>query len=410
MISELERRRIRLAHVTTADLSLRFLLWDQLHSFREAGFEVIGISAPGPWVADLEREGVRHFAVPALQRRWAPLADLPALAHLVTVLRRTRPDIVHTHTPKARILGRIAARLAGVPIVVNTFHGMYGMEGPSIRRQFYLWLERVGAMWSDFELSQSREDLETLHRARIAAPSRSAYLGNGVNLQLFDPGRIDARAVRERLGIGPDQIVVGTVGRLVWEKGYREYFAAAEALVQADPRIVMLAVGPHEPVRPDGIPAHVVEDLTRRGIVRFLGMRTDVPELYAIMDIFVLPSYREGFPRSAVEAAAMGRPLVLTDIRGCREVVEDGRNGLLFPVGDATRLLASVRRLIDDPALRTRLGQESRRRAAIEFDERRVIATTLDVYRRLLAEKFGADSTYMRRAESDSAAMPARRT
>lgn len=387
--SEHGGRRLRLAHVTTVDLSLRFLLLDQLRSFREAGFDVIGISAPGPWVADLERDGLRHLAVPALQRRWAPLADLPAFVHLVAVLRRHRPDIVHTHTPKARILGRVAARLAGVPIVVNTFHGMYGMEGPSIRRRFYLWLERAGAVWSDFEFSQSREDLETLHRARIATPARSAYLGNGVNLQLFDPGRVDARAVREQLGIGQDQVVVGTVGRLVWEKGYREYFAMAEALTRVDPRIVVLAVGPHEPRKPDAIHTGVVEDLSRRGIVRFLGMRTDMPELYAIMDVFVLPSYREGFPRSAVEAAAMGRSLVLTDIRGCREVVEDGRNGLLFPPGDAERLLECVRRLIDDPTLRIRFGQESRRRAIVEFDERRVIATTLDVYRRLLTEKHG---------------------
>ena len=380
---------MRLAHLTTVDLSLRFLLRDQLRAFREAGFDVVAMSAPGPWVADLEQDGVEHVPVPALERRWAPIADLRAFVVLLAALRRHRPIIVHTHTPKARILGRIAARLAGVPVVVNTFHGLYGIEGSPMRRRLFLLLERVAARWSDFEFCQSREDLDTLHGAGVVGPSRSAYLGNGVNLRMFDPEQVDARAVRECLGIRPDAVVVGTVGRLVWEKGYREFFAMAEALRREDPRLVTLAVGPHEPGKADAVPARVVDDLGRRGVVQFLGMRTDMPELYAAMDIFVLPSYREGFPRAAVEAAAMRLPLVLTDIRGCREVVQDGRNGFLVPARDGARLLDRVRRLVQDPGLRSRFGQDSRQRALEEFDEQRVIATTLHVYRRLLLEKTG---------------------
>ncbi len=380
---------VRLAHITTIDLSLRFLLRGQLRAYRDAGFDVMAMSAPGPWIADLRADGVQHIAVPALQRRWAPIADLRALVALAGALRRSRPDIVHTHTPKARILGRVAARVAGVPIVVNTFHGLYGIEGSRIRRGLFLRLERAGARWSDFELCQSREDLETLHRAGVVSQNRSAYLGNGVDLRVFDPEKVDGVAIRERLGIAPDAIVVGTVGRLVWEKGYREYLAMAEALKREIPRLVVLVVGPHEPGKRDAVPSSVVEDLSRRGIVRFLGMRTDMPELYAAMDAFVLASYREGFPRSAVEAAAMARPLVLTDIRGCREVVEEGRNGFLVPLHSVDGLVDRVRRLAADAGLRARFGRESRQRARVEFDEQRVIATTLGVYRRLLFEKHG---------------------
>ncbi|MDR7523565.1 MAG: glycosyltransferase family 4 protein [Armatimonadota bacterium] len=381
--------RVRLAHLTTVDLSLRFLLRDQLKSFAREGFEVVAISAPGPWTAELERDGVTHIPVPSLRRRWAPLADLDAFVRLVRILRRYRPTIVHTHTPKARVLGRLAARAAGVPIVVNTFHGLYGMEGPALRRGFFLWLERVVARWSDFEFSQSLEDLATLRAARVADPERSAYLGNGVNLDVFDPDRVDGATVRRQLGIEPQAVVVGTVGRLVWEKGYREFFALAEALIAGEPGVVVLVVGPHEPGKGDAVPAAVVDDLQRRGVVRFLGMRTDMPSLYAAMDIFVLASYREGFPRAAVEAAAMGLPLVLTDIRGCREVVRDGQNGFLVPARNAPRLIEAVRRLVHDRDQRVRFGRESRRRALEEFDERRVIATTLGVYRRLLQEKRG---------------------
>ncbi|MGH2404325.1 MAG: glycosyltransferase family 4 protein, partial [bacterium] len=378
---------VRLAHVTTIDLSLRFLLRDQLRAFREHGFETIGISAPGPWVADLAHDGVAHVAVPGLQRRWNPAADVRALIGLVRALRRLRPVIVHTHTPKARVLGGIAARLARVPIVVNTFHGLYGMDGSPLRRSLFAFIERVAARCSHFKFSQSREDLAALRRLGIVTSEASAYLGNGVDLQMFDPNRVDRDAARARLSIAPDAMVVGTVGRLVWEKGYAEFFQMAEALKRSDPGVEVLTIGPQEPGKEDGVPARIIEDLRHRGVVRFLGMRVDMPELYAAMDVFVLPSYREGFPRSAVEAAAMGRPIVATDIRGCREVVEDGRNGFLIPPRNAGRLLEGVRRLVADPDLRARFGRESRRRALAEFDERRVIASTLEVYQRLLQER-----------------------
>lgn len=380
-------RPVRLAHVTTIDLSLRFLLRDQLRAFQEHGFETIGISAPGPWVGELARDGVAHIAVPALQRRWNPAADLRALIGLVRALRRIRPVIVHTHTPKARVLGGVAARLARVPIVVNTFHGLYGMDGSRLRRSLFAMIERIAARCSDFEFSQSREDLLALRRLGIATIDASAYLGNGVDLQAFDPDRVDRDAVRARLGIPHGAVVLGTVGRLVWEKGYVEFFAMAEALKKSHPSVEVVAVGPQEPGKEDGVPAAVIDDLRRRGVVRFLGMRVDMPELYAAMDVFVLPSYREGFPRAAIEAAAMGRPIVATDIRGCREVVHDGVNGYLVPLRDAGRLLDRVRRLVADGELRARLGAESRARALTEFDERRVIGRTLDVYQRLLKEK-----------------------
>lgn len=384
---------MRLAHLTTADISLRFLLRDQLRAFRDAGFDVIAMSAPGPWIADLQRDGVRHVSVPALERRWAPLADFRAFAALAAALRRSRPVIVHTHTPKARILGRVAARLAGVPIVVNTFHGLYGVEGSPLRRRLFLWLERFGARWSDFEFCQSREDLNTLHQAGVVSPARSAFLGNGVNLASFDPDRVDGRAVREELGISPGAVVVGMVGRLVWEKGYREFFALAEALKREDPSLVVLVVGPHEPGKRDAVPQDTIDDLSRRGVVRFLGMRTDMPAILAALDVFVLPSYREGFPRAAVEAAAMRLPLVLTDIRGCREVAAEGLNGYLVPTRDVDALVDRVRRLVRDAGLRARFGQESRGQAVRDFDERRVITTTLDAYRRLLMEKMGVALT-----------------
>src|SRR2546428_10707720 len=191
--------RVKIAHLTTIDATLRFLLLDQLKALQRQGYTVAGVSARGPWVGDLQREGIDHYAVPGLSRRWDPLADLRVIVDLARLFRREGFTIVHTHAPKTGVLGRLAARLAGVPIVLNTVHGLYGIDpGHPVRRWFFLILERLAARSSNFELCQSREDLELLLRLRIVVPDRAAYLGNGVNMSYFDPGKLEPSAL-ERL-------------------------------------------------------------------------------------------------------------------------------------------------------------------------------------------------------------------
>jgi len=212
-------------------------------------------------------------------------------------------------------------------------------------------------------------------------------LGNGIDLERFDPDRFsadDAAWARSELGAGAaNEVVVGTVGRLVVEKGYRELFAAAGAL----PASVRVAViGFDEPDKRDALSADEIEAATSAG-VRFLGGRHDVDRLYAGMDVFVLASYREGFPRSAMEAAAMGVPIVATDIRGCRQVVAHGVTGLLVPPGDPVALGSAIARLAEDPQLRARMSVAARERAARLFDQQRCIDTTLSVYERLLQQR-----------------------
>ncbi|MGQ0549342.1 MAG: glycosyltransferase family 4 protein [Armatimonadota bacterium] len=380
---------MRLAHVTTSDISLALLLGHQLTAYQAAGFDVTGISGPGPWAAGLRARGIRHLVVPTLVRSWSPASDARAFADLLSLFRRERFDIVHTHNPKTGVFGRTAARLAGVPVVVNTVHGLYGVDRSGLRRTAYLAMERLAAACSDFEFCQSREDLDHLRALRIVRYDRSLHIGNGVDLAVFDPAAADRAAVRAALGIDDSTIVVGTVGRLVWEKGLREVFQTAERLRATRPNVRFLIVGPQDADKADAVPHDVIADLEGRGVIRFLGLRHDVRDLYRAMDIFVLASYREGMPRSAVEAAAMGLPMVLTDIRGCREVLTDGAGGFLVPPRDAPALEAAVRRLIDDAPLRRRCGEVNRQKALESFDERRIARQILEVYRRLLADKHG---------------------
>jgi glycosyltransferase involved in cell wall biosynthesis len=379
--------RPRVAFVTAVDLTLGTVLRDQLRYLRDAGFEVSAVSAPGPWVSGLKAEGLRHHAWSHITRSWDLVADVRALVELVRILRAGRYDIVHTHTPKAGFIGRLAARIAGVPVVVNTVHGFYVTpEDRAVRRLPVLALEQLAARLSDLELYVSEEDLRWARRIGVSSGRKSALVRNGINLREFDPRNVPVErvaALRSELDIPATSPVVGTIGRLVKEKGIPEFAEAARSIHRTMPDAVFLAVGSPDADRPDAIDR---ADLNRFGAdVRFIGWRDDVRDLLAAMDVFVLASRREGLPISAIHAAAMARPLVLTDIRGCREIVQDGRDGLLVPPGDPRRLERAIRTLLEDEGLRTKLGARARRRCVSTFSERRVGEILVRSYESLLA-------------------------
>jgi glycosyltransferase involved in cell wall biosynthesis/ribosomal protein S18 acetylase RimI-like enzyme len=315
------------------------------------------------------------------------VSDVRAAAQLWRALRRSDITVLHTHNPKPGIYGRILGRLAGIPVVVNTLHGFYATETDSwAKRAVVYGLEALAGRFSDAELHQNSEDLQLATRLRIVPSGRGRLLGNGIDLTRFDPESLDGdtrRRTRQEIGVGADTVVVGAVGRLVAEKGYLELFAAMDALGEM---ATLVVVGPVDPDKPDSIPDEVIAEAEARG-VRFLGMRTDMERLYAAMDIFILPSHREGFPRAAMEAAAMRLPIVATDIRGCRQVVEPGVNGTLVPVARPDLLREAVRELAADSKLRQAQGNASRQIALERFDESKVVAIVMGTYREVLESK-----------------------
>jgi glycosyltransferase involved in cell wall biosynthesis len=366
-------------------MSLALLLGPQLRAFRDCGYQVHTASAPGPFVAALVADGIEHHPLRHATRAFAPGRDLAAPAELFALFRRLRPDIVHTHNPKPGVYGRLAARAAGVPLVVNTQHGLYAQPADRPLRRWPVYgLERLAATCSDIELIQNPEDLETLSQLGVPR-SKLRLLGNGVDLERFHPQPDFVRKdVRVELGIEDDQVVVGAVGRLVWEKGYAELFTAARRLLARRGDVVVVVAGPFDDDKGDPLTAVDVAAAEVAG-VRFLGHRDDPERLYAAFDVYVLASHREGFPRSAMEAAASGLPIVATDIRGCREVVEDGRTGRLVPVRNATALEGAIENLAGDAELRRRMGEAAAAKAQAEFDQQDVIAHTLEAYSRLNA-------------------------
>lgn len=362
-------RRLRVAHLTTVDMSLALLLARELQADVEAGLEAFTLSAPGPFVPDIEKLGVQHVPLHQLTRAWQPRRDVLAARELLSVLRSLRLDVLHTHNPKTGVLGRLAGRAAGIPVVVNTCHGLWAGPGDSLSRQaLVLTAEAVAAQASHAELYQNAADRQRLRR--FVPAYRSRVVGNGIDLDRFrrDPAARDR--VRSELGFSPDDIVVGAIGRRVREKGTVEFASAARALRE---RACFVWVGPDDPDKPDAV-THEDPD------IRWVPARSDMPAVYSALDVFVLPSYREGFSRSAMEAAACELPMVLSDIRGCREVGVDGEHVLLAPPRDAAALTAAITRLLDDPSLGARLGAAAGNRARTEFDQVEIARWSLRTY------------------------------
>jgi glycosyltransferase involved in cell wall biosynthesis len=310
--------------------------------------------------------------------------DVRAARELWHIVRRERVDVLHTHNPKPGLYGRVVGRAARVPVVVNTVHGLYAtQEDALVKRALVYALEGIAARCSDAELFQNREDLALMQRLHLTRHAR--LLGNGVDLTRFDPERFsaaDRARVRAELGVDDDTVVVGAVGRLVAEKGYPELFVAMDHLPD---RYRLVVVGGEDPEKPDSLPAEILARARGRG-VRFLGHRDDVDRLYAAMDVFVLASHREGFPRAAMEASAMALPVVATDVRGCREVVDPGVTGELVPVQDPAALSSALLAL-GEPEHRAAFGGAARQRARAHFDERRVVEAVLATYREVARRK-----------------------
>ncbi|CAN5204084.1 glycosyltransferase family 4 protein [soil metagenome] len=307
--------------------------------------------------------------------------------------RREKVDVLHFHTPVASMLGRLAGWRAGVQMIVYTAHGFYfhdRMTKKKYRR--HVMLERFFSRFQDAMFCVSREDVETAKKLRIGKPSRTFYIGNGVDTERFKPAgalRGAREGMRDELGIPRNAIVVAMMGRLVREKGYREFFAAARVLAPKHSRLQFLIVGDavvseHDNAKEEIVSMARAPELKDR--VHFTGMRRDIPELLAASDIFALPSYREGMPVSVLEAMAAGLPVVATRIRGCREAVADGGTGFLVEPQNAAELTDAIEYLIAHPDDAARLGATGHERAVEHFAEARVLDHEIALYRQLLGK------------------------
>ncbi|MBL8377349.1 MAG: glycosyltransferase family 4 protein [Burkholderiales bacterium] len=381
---ESRREPLSICQLAAVDFTVQHFLTALVEGMVSQGWRVTCVCSDGPYVPVLRANGKRVKIVP-ISRGLNPMRHLPSLFRLVRLFRRERFDVLHAHTPVAALLGRIAARIAGVPMVVYTAHGFYFHEHMSpMPRRLFIALEWLGGRLTDLLFTQSEEDARAAVELGLLESASVIAIGNGVDPARFRGVFPEQRAsTRAKLGIPIEAVVVGIVGRMVDEKGYREYFSAACQLAERHPQAWFVAVGDRlSSDHADGVESELQHARSTLGPRLVLtGMRTDVPDLLGAMDIFTLPSYREGMPRTIIEAMMSGLPVVATDIRGSREEVVEGVTGHLVPARDANALSSALSRLIASPEQRALLGSAGRRRALELYDEHIVVARQISEIR-----------------------------
>jgi len=383
----MSRGKIKVLQVAAVDVTIKFLLLPLIDRLLEEGYEVHIACSPGKHLEGLGKQGYRIHPL-KIARKISPLSNLKSLWRLYRLMRRERFDIVHVHTPVASVLGRIAAKLARVPVIIYTAHGFYFHELMAPwKRRLIIWIESLlGKCCTDMLFTVSAEDQEMAIKEGIAHEDRAIWIGNGVDIEAF---KVEPNPkLRAELGLSPDDKVIGFIGRLVREKGVEELFEAMGQVIKEIPETKLLVVGETlESDRDQRMTQRLQELMQRNNLgeaITFAGFREDIPELLAIMNLFVLPSHREGMPQTILEAMAAGKPVVATNIRGCREEVVDGVTGLLVPIGDSAALAEAILKILSDEDLARRMGDNGQKRAEEEFDEKIVLDRQSEVYNRLL--------------------------
>ena len=373
---------MKIAQLCAVDFTLYHFIAPLMRGLRDAGHEVVGICADGPWAEKLRAEGFCVEPVP-FSRSFDLCAHARAYRRLVPLLRAEGVDLLHVHTPIAALIGRFAGRRAGVPRIVYTAHGFYFHERmPGWKAAPFVALEWLGGRKTDLLMTQSAEDAALARRLGLCRGGRIEAIGNGADPAIFrpaPPGDPAQETLRAELGVADAATpVVLAAGRLVAEKGFPELF---DAMRSVEARLWV--AGERLPSDHAGslaaAIAKVEADPDLRARVRFLGHRTDMPALYRAADVYVLASHREGMPRSIVEAMLSCLPVVATDIRGSREEVVDQETGLLVPVADAAALAGALSRLAADPDLRAQFGAAGFARAREHYDESRIIARQIEL-------------------------------
>jgi glycosyltransferase involved in cell wall biosynthesis len=344
----------------------------------QRGYTVASGGAAGDgFESQIEALGVPFAALPVDMKGINPGADLRLLRAFYAWYRKEKPDIVHHFTIKPVIYGSIAARLAGVPCIVNTVTGLgfvFMEERVAWLRRLVEWQYRAALACAHFTFFQNPDDRALFLTRRLVKPHRVGMLpGSGVDCTFFTPGYSPPGP-----SASPPSFLM--VARLLREKGVYEFVEAARLVKRHFPAACFQLLGRRDARNPTVVAQHELAAWEAEGVVTWLGEVPDVRPFVRRAAVVVLPSYREGTPRALLEAAAMGKPIITTDAVGCREVVEDRINGLLVPVQDAPALAQAMMRMIERPAMREWMGRAGRKKVEQEFDEQLVLNKILHVY------------------------------
>jgi len=383
----------KLIRITTVPLSLKVLLKGQLRFMASNGFDVKGVSSEGEELREVHgNEGIAVEAI-TMSRKITPFQDLKSLWQMWNFLRKEKPQIVHTHTPKAGIIGMLAARLAGVPHRLHTVAGLPLMEATGTKRKILNIVEKLTYSSATRVYPNSKGLYDFILQNNFTQSNKLKIIANGssngIDTTFFSPDQvteIERVTLREKLNIQPDDFVFVFVGRIVSDKGINELIKAFSELQTVENKptgIKLLLVGGLEndldPLNPE-----TLAEINQNKDIISVGFQQDVRSFFAIADALVFPSYREGFPNVVMQAGAMGLPSIVSDINGCNEIIIEGENGLIIPSKNVEKLKEKMLTLAKDKNLYTKLKGNSRRMIENSYDQSVVWNALLEEYEGLL--------------------------
>ena len=382
-------RDIKICICATVSVTIRAFYGEQLRFLQENGFEVTVLTSPDDQLAGELPAGVSYRPV-EMTRGVTPWSDLRALWSIWRTMRANHFDLVQFSTPKAALLCSLAAWAARVPTRLYLMWGLFYTGQTGWRRRFFRMVERAICALSTHIAPDGRGVMEFAVQEGLCRRRETEVVGNGssngIDLRRFDPSglRPQRSSLRREFGVPGDAVAIGTVARLGREKGINELVHAFCGANREDPRLHLLLVGPTE--EGNGLEPDVAEEIAANAAITNLGMRWDVERCLAAVDIFVLPSWREGFPVVNLEAGAMRLPVITADVMGSRESIVDGQTGIRVTVRDVERLREAMLTLARDPDLCRRYGDSGRRRVERAYEQRQHWQRILEHRRRILRQ------------------------
>lgn len=341
--------------------------------------------APGGRLVELvESKGFRVRPINNFVRPISLLRDISAFFELVSLIKKEKYDIVHTHNSKAGIIGRLAAKMAGVPVIIHTVHGFaFHPYEKFWRRKIFVFLERLSSRWCDAMIAISDALIDWAIKEKICNKNKLFRIYSGIETDKFSC-KVDIKAIRAEFGIKDEESVVGEVAKLWRGKGQEVLINAVPEILKSIPNLKVMFVGEGELEKEL---KNIAENLNITDKIIFAGFRTDMPEVNSIMDIACLPSLWEGMGRSILEAMACGKPVVASKVGGIVDLVKDGINGILVPPGDSKELASAIIKLLKDKELRLMMGEQARKTIDERFSAKKMVSDIESVYAGLLKRK-----------------------
>jgi len=380
----MDNKKIKILQVTTIDVTIYSFLIPHLQILKNNNYEVDIACRPTKFRKEIENAKFKVFPVSFNRKFYSP-SNIKAFFQILKLLKKEKYQIVHTHTPVASFITRIAAKIARIPIVIYTVHGFHFHEfgNPSTNTIYYL-LEKFAGQFMNAIITINQEDYKTAKK--MFKKKRVFKLpGIGINTRKYQPlEKNSTQAIKRDLNIKTDEKVIGMIAEFNPGKRHIDLINAAKIVIKKYPQTKFILVGI------GSLKNHFEKLVKKLNISQnfiFTGFSEDIANLLSIINLFVLPSHREGMPRSILEAMASNKPVIATNIRGCREEVVDGETGLLFPIKNPEALADAIIKILSNPELAKKMGQAGRKRVIENFDEKMVLEKELKIYQELINKK-----------------------